>query len=350
MGSGRGDRFIVRELLSGKDQTDYGAIVCFRVRDLLPGRDIEVEEYYRHCREKFRFLRQTPKDYFQAIFPFQPRCFDILRRVTQSYERYGLPAARSGIHIAWETLHHDGLLASRRLGVLSDLLSSQTLTSGLRSEQFRSSYESYQDALETLNALPMDEEERDAARRIIGTLYLWGIVNAEAGRGMALNDLAEATMTTLEGVKPEDAVLDLVMRLKSDIPQIKYDKEKGARFEITEGDGKKPERVFGNFKKKGKTDKEAQDRAWRDSLFWDFKALEGVGSEEGFQGGSSTVTARAMPGESCCCRPRPRPRPRRRWAASRCNTVAKSSSRTAGKGASESRGPTSPKFTSALST
>ena len=34
MGAGKGDRFIVRELLSGKDQTDYGEIVCFRVRDL----------------------------------------------------------------------------------------------------------------------------------------------------------------------------------------------------------------------------------------------------------------------------------------------------------------------------
>src|SRR5262249_5520254 len=100
MGSGHGDRFIVRELLSGKDQTDYGAIVCFRVRDLLPGKDIEIEEYYRHCKERFRFLRQTPKEYFQAIFPFQPRCFDILRRMTQSHERYGLPAARSGIHVS----------------------------------------------------------------------------------------------------------------------------------------------------------------------------------------------------------------------------------------------------------
>jgi hypothetical protein len=131
----------------------------------------------------------------------------------------------------------------------------------------------------------MDDEERDSARRIIGTLYLWGIVNADVGRGMTLNDLAEATMTTLEGVKPEDAVLDLVTRLKSDVPQIKYDKEKGARFEITEGDGKKPERVFGNFKKKGKSDKDGQDRVWRESLFWDFKALEGVASDEGFQGG-----------------------------------------------------------------
>src|SRR5206468_1565015 len=150
------------------------------------------------------FLRLTPKEYFQAIFPFQPRCFDILRRVTQSHDRYGLPSARSGIHIAWETLRFDGLLAGRRLSVLSDLLQSATLATGLRAEQFRSNSGSYQDALETLNPLLMDDEERDSARRIIGTLFLWSIVNADAVRGMTLNDLAEATMTTLEGVKPED--------------------------------------------------------------------------------------------------------------------------------------------------
>lgn len=285
VGAGKGDRFIVRELLSGKEQTDYGEIVSFRVRDVQPGRDIEIDEYFTHCRDKFRFLKQTPKEYFKAIFPFQPRCFDILRRVTQSYERYGLPAARSGIHIAHETLRHNGLLASRRLAVLSDLLNSQTLTSGLRSEQFRSSYESYQYATESLDVLLMDEEERDAARRIIGTLYLWSVVAGDSGRGLTLTELAEATLTTLEGVKPEDAVLDLVTRLKSDIPQVKFDKERGARFEITETDGKKPERVFGTFKKKAKTETEAQNKIWRESLFWDFRALEGAGSEEGFEGG-----------------------------------------------------------------
>jgi hypothetical protein len=124
-GTGSGDRFLVRELL--KEQTDYGAIVCYRVRDFLPGKALDAEEYYRHCRERFGFLRKVPKEYFQAIFPFQPGCFDLLRRVTQSYERYGLPAARSGIHIAYESLRNDSLLASRRLIVLSDLLHSATL-------------------------------------------------------------------------------------------------------------------------------------------------------------------------------------------------------------------------------
>ncbi|MGA2262351.1 MAG: hypothetical protein ABSH28_13060, partial [Acidobacteriota bacterium] len=285
MGSGRGDRFIVRELLSGKDLSDYGEIVCFRVRDVQPGKDIEIEEYYKFCRDNYRFLKQTPKDYFRGIFPFQPRCFDILRKVTQSYDRYGLPSTRSGIHIAHEALRNDGLLASARLAVLSDLLNSKTLATGLRAQQFRASYDSYQYVLESLDSLLMDEEERETARRIVGTLYLWSVVNSDQARGMSLSDLAEATLASLQGVKPDDAVLDLINRLKSDIPQIRYDKEKGARFEISEIGSKQPERVFGTFKKKGKADTDGQNKAWRNSLFWDFKTLEGAGSDQGFAGG-----------------------------------------------------------------
>jgi hypothetical protein len=131
MGSGAGDRFIVRELL--KEQTDYGEIVCFRTRDIRPGKEMDIEDYDQHCRKTFRFLKGAKKDYFKAIFPFQPQCFDILRRITQSYDRYGLPAARSGIHIAYEAIKYNGLLASKRLAVPSDLLRSETLEKGLRS-------------------------------------------------------------------------------------------------------------------------------------------------------------------------------------------------------------------------
>jgi hypothetical protein len=285
MGAGQGDRFIVRELLSGKEQSDYGEIVCHRVRDVLTGKDIEIEDYFKYCRENFKFLKQTSKEYFKAIFPFQPRCFDILRRVTQSYERYGLPAARSGIHITYDTLTYGGILDNNRLLVLSDLIKSSTLTTGLKSSQFKGGYESYVAAMEMLEGLQMPGEERELARRIVGTLYLWGIINPEGARGMNLNELAEASLTSLAGVTPEHAVLDLVTRLKSDLPQIKYDKEKGARFESTEEPGRKPEKLFGPLKKKAKANTEAQNGAWREGLFWDFKALGGAGSGEGFEGG-----------------------------------------------------------------
>jgi hypothetical protein len=293
MGSGEGDRLIVRELL--KEQTDYGDIVCFRVRDIQPGREIEIEEYDQHCRKTFKFLKSTKKDYFRAIFPFQPQCFDILRRITQSYDRYGLPAARSGIHIAYEAITYNGLLASRRLAVPSDLLRSETLGKGLRSEQFRSTYETYETIVEELSDLPLDDDERDLARRIIGTLYLWGLVHAETSRFMPIEDLAEATLAELGGLHPKDAVLDLIGRLKADIPQIKYEKDKGARFEAGESTAEdQPQRAFPNFKKKAKANTDEQDRAWRDSLFWDFKDVEGVGEGSLFDGLGKRDAARTL--------------------------------------------------------
>jgi hypothetical protein len=283
MGSGSGDRFIVRELL--KEQTDYGEIVCFRTRDLRPGKEMDIEEYDQHCRRTFKFLKGTKKDYFQAIFPFQPQCFDILRRITQSYDRYGLPAARSGIHIAYEAITYNGLLSSTRLAVPSDLLRSETLEKGLRSEQFKSGHEAYTNVVEDLGHLPLDDEEKELARRIIGTLYLWGLVYPDPGRFMPADELAEATLAELEGLHPRDAVLDLLTRLKSDVPQVKYDKEKGARFEAGEGAADdQPHRVFATFKKKAKSDEDAQNAAWREGLFWDFKTLEGVGDGGLFDG------------------------------------------------------------------
>ena len=128
MGSGAGDQLIVRELL--KEQTDYGEIVCFRTRDIRPGKEMDIEEYDQHCRKTFKFLKGTKKDYFKAIFPFQPQCFDILRRITQSYDRYGLPAAlRDPYRLRGD--HLQRATRQQALAVPSDLLRSETLEKGL---------------------------------------------------------------------------------------------------------------------------------------------------------------------------------------------------------------------------
>jgi hypothetical protein len=176
-------------------------------------------------------------------------------------------------------------LSSKRLAVPSDLLQSETLEKGLRSEQFKSSHEAYANVVEDLEQLPLDDDEKELARRVIGTLYLWGLVNADSGRFMPVEDLAESSLAELEGLHPKDAVLDLLTRLKSDVPQIKYDKDKGARFEAGEGvTDDQPYRAFGTFKKKAKASGGEQDAAWREGLFWDFKALEGVGDGGLFDG------------------------------------------------------------------
>jgi hypothetical protein len=283
MGGGQGDRFIVRPLLGDRSRNEYGEIVAYRVRDLRDGGEIDVDEYYNHCRENFRFLRQanTSKKHFQAIFPFQPRCFELLRRITQSFERHQLPAARSGIISAWETLQQQPVLTGKRLVVPSDFLNSEQLTVGLRSENFRAGFEAFQAACDVLDTLPMPDDEKDAAARIIGVLYLMSAAMPENARAMTLADLAEATMTDIEGLKCEDAVLDLVTQLKGQITQIKYDKDKGAWFEFAEGEQAKPEKYFGPLKRKAKSDTNAQNELWLKSLFWDFKALAGAGSDAG---------------------------------------------------------------------
>src|SRR5208283_1347266 len=110
------------------------------------------------------------------------------------------PAARSGIHIAYEAITCNGLLASKRLAVPSDLLRSETLEKGLRSEQFKSSYDTYTDVVEDLGQLPLDDGEMEVARRILGALYLWGLLNPEPSRFMPVEELAEATLAELEGL------------------------------------------------------------------------------------------------------------------------------------------------------
>lgn len=288
LGGQKGDRFIVRSLLASQNKTDYGEIVAYRVREVQPNAEVDIDGYYTHCREQFKFIRQsqTSKNYFKAIFPFQPRCFEVVRRMTQSFERHGLPSARAGINMAYETLSQETLIRGRRLLVVADLLSSEQLRLGLTSDVFRSGYESYQNALDVVDSsVGFSGEEKDIARRLIGTLYLWAVAMPEGARGMQLTELAEATMTSIEGVTPDDAVLDLVTRLRTEIPQIQYDKTHGARFDVAESAGGIFQRQFPALKRKAKADTSRQNVAWVCSLFWDFRDIGGATSAEGIDRG-----------------------------------------------------------------
>ena len=288
MGGQQGDRFIVRSLLADKNRTDYGEIVAHRVRDLASSANIDIDEYYSYCRDTYKFLRQSniTKEYFRAIFPFQPRCFEVIRRVTQSFERHGLPSARAGIQMAYETLQRDSILQGKRLVVVSDFLDSEVMAKGLNARQFRTGHESFLSALDVIeSSLLFSTDEKNLARRVVGTLYLWAVAMPEGARGLSLTQLAEATMTSMEGVTPDDAVLDIISQLKSDVPQVRYDKTKGARFELLEQPGGTFDRQFPAMKRKAKADQEAQGKVWRRSLFWDFRDIGGAGSQEGIEGG-----------------------------------------------------------------
>ena len=75
--------------------------MTFRCRDLLKGGAADVKDYYDLCRKEYKFIKQgnISVAYFTAIFPFQPRTFDVMRRITQNADKHNLPTA--GPQSAW---------------------------------------------------------------------------------------------------------------------------------------------------------------------------------------------------------------------------------------------------------
>ena len=87
-GGGEGDRFVPLYLLADKNKGDFGEIVTFRARELHNGAAADIKDYYDYCRKEYKFIKQAniSLDAFTSIFPFQPRCFDVMRRITQNAE------------------------------------------------------------------------------------------------------------------------------------------------------------------------------------------------------------------------------------------------------------------------
>jgi len=194
-GGGKGDRFIPLLLLGDKNKNDFGEIVAFRTVEHLPGASTVIRDYFNECREKYRFLKQANISFeqFAAIFPFQPRVFEILRRITQSAESHNLPTARSAIRMAWQAISDGKLLDEQRLVVVADLIQSDEMRKGLNSELFRDKSQNLHAAIEQLAELELAPEERDQARRILETLFLQAISVPENIRdGLTAQELAEA--------------------------------------------------------------------------------------------------------------------------------------------------------------
>lgn len=283
-GAHEGDRFIQLPLLADRNRTDFGEIVAFRCRDLKPGAPIEVREYFDFHWKTFKFLKQTntSKEYFQAIFPFQPRCFDVIRRITQNADRHNLPTARSAINMVWDALSLPEILRGNRLLVVSDLLQSEELLKGLRSEHYRTAFDAYELARDGLAETSLAEDQREFAARLVGTLFLQAIASPD--RPMKAEELAEATLVHSADVAPADEVDAILVTLRQELSQIRYDKEKGARFE-TEARQVEFGKVFSPFKKSAKANTPAQDAKWLDSLFWDLADIGKEASEQGWTGG-----------------------------------------------------------------
>ncbi|MCY2987031.1 MAG: hypothetical protein NTY19_04085 [Planctomycetota bacterium] len=294
-GGGQGDRFIPLYLLADKNKGDFGEIVTFRCRELVPGAATDIKDYYDLCRKTYKFIKQgnVSLDYFTAIFPFQPRTFDVMRRITQSADKHNLPTARSAIRMAWQTLSDDDLLKGKRLITLSDIIRSDELRKGLNHEQYRDDFQGLQGALEQLPELDVAPEEREQARRVLETLFLWVLSLPDNLRdGLTAQEVAEAAWLMDEAVDPATQASHILNKLTQSGFPLRAEKKTrdGKELDVysyeTSVTQINPLRHFSPLKKKAKEDLKSQDAKWVESLFWQLADLTAEAQEElGVNGG-----------------------------------------------------------------
>ena len=263
MGAEAGSRFIPVPLLSTQNERDYDIIVSRRVRALREDRTPEIHEYYRYCQEQFDFARSLSEEEFADTFPFQPRCFEVVRHFTAE----GLPTARAGISIFWEAVNHPELLKRETLIRVADLLVSQDLQDCLATPMYKDAYNAYRAACETLPTLDLDETDRPLAQAVLNTLFMWHLAYAKNPRPMSTKDLAQATLATSDWAKAEDAVLYVLGQLQM-LPQIKVENQE-ARFDAqTVFDVWK---LFEQYRQKAEKDAYSLSAQWTESLFFTTK-------------------------------------------------------------------------------
>jgi hypothetical protein len=276
-GGGQGDRFIPLLLLADKNKGDFGEIVSFRCRDLRKGATADIKDYYDYCRKEFKFVKQgnVSLDYFTAIFPFQPRTFDVMRRITQNADKHNLPTARSAIRIGWQTLSDETLHKGKRLITLSDIIRTDELLKGLNDEFYKGDFRSLQGAIDQLSELDVSPDEREQARRVLETLFLWVMSLPDNLRdGLTALDVAEAAWLTDDAVGAESQAEHLLTKLVQGGYPVRTEKKTRDGKEVvvysyeTSVAQDNPARLFGPLKKKAKEDTKLQDSKWTESLFW----------------------------------------------------------------------------------
>lgn len=255
-----GDRFINVPLLAGAEH-DYDLIVSRRVRELDPERAPEISEYYHHYAERFEFARTMREEQFREVFPFQPRCFDVVRRITARE----LPTARSGILILWQVLQHPALLERDTLIRVADLLESDHLQDCLQTTVYKPALDAYRVARDGLESLGLDPEDLPLARDVLTTLFLWYLAHLERPRSLSLTELAQATLAVSDILRAEDAVAYVLGRMR-ELPQVRFEQQE-ASFIAVGGEGPSPVEIFARYRERVLRDEFAVSQAWRESLF-----------------------------------------------------------------------------------
>lgn len=255
-----GDRFINIPLLAGTEH-DYDIIVSRRVRELDPERAPEISEYYHYYAEQFEFARHMREEQFRDVFPFQPRCFEVVRRITARE----LPTARSGILIFWQVLNHLTLLDRDTLIRVADLLESDHLQDCLNTTVYKPALDAYRVAREGLESLGLEPDDLSLARDVLATLFLWHLAHLERPRPLSLTELAQATLATSDILRAEDAVAYVLARMR-DLPQVRFEQQE-ASFIVTGGEGPTPVEIFARYREKVLRDDFAVFQTWQESLF-----------------------------------------------------------------------------------
>ncbi len=270
-GSQQGDRFIRLPLLAGRNERDYDVIISRRARGLNEERLPEINQIFRYYQDHFAFARDLDQPTFHDIFPFQPRCFEAIRRITAR----DLPTARSGLMVFWQTVNDAALLKQSTLIRLADMLRSEHLERDcLAQPVYKDARQAYGNAFEVLPELEgLEEEDLPLARDVLTTLYLWYLAFLEQPRRVSLRDLAEATLTT-DGVLRADDSVRYVLNAMQALPQIEF-KGDEAGF-VPAGAGYDPRTVFNEYKRRAQRDPYRLISTWSNSLFWTPRETGGI--------------------------------------------------------------------------
>ena len=262
-GAEEGDRFLPIPLLVQDNEHDYDVIVSRRVRGLNEARLPEINDHYEYYTQHFAFAQNLTAEQFHDIFPFQPRCFEVVRRITAR----DLPTTRSGLSVFWEVVNQPPLLDRTLLIRVADLLTSEHLVEDcLTTTVYREAHQAYKRAGEDLRLFDLEPDDLLLAQDVLASLFLWHLAFMETPRRMSMQDLAQATLTTDDFMRAEDNVR-YVLSLIQALDQIDFDGE-SAQFVPTGGDGVSVLTLFNQEKQKAARDRYKLQSAWSESLFF----------------------------------------------------------------------------------
>lgn len=262
-GGQAGDRFVNIPLLASANERDYDVIVARRVRGLRAEQGPEIDEHYLYFREHFDFANQLSPAEFRDIFPFQPRCFEIVRHITAR----DLPTARSGITIFHEVVNNPQLLHRLDLIRVADLLHSPHLVDDcLATPVYREAFDAYKVARDALPTLELDASDQPLAQDVLATLFLWHLAYQEHPRALSLEELAQATLTTSDFLRAEDNVAYVLGQMQS-LRQVHFEGQH-ASFIPAGGEGASVVTLFSEYRRRVQANLYELSSAWSSSLFF----------------------------------------------------------------------------------